>query len=59
MVPIFDSGAITIPLCTTLGRPFSSKNEINASPTPSSIIAFSVSKFGLARMVCAATLTAF
>ena len=36
---------------TIVGRPFSSRNETSASPTPSSVIAFSTSSFGLARSV--------
>lgn len=49
--PIREQGAITIARSTTEGLPFASRNEINASPVPSSWIAFSVSNVGLGRMV--------
>ena len=42
-----------------VGWPFSSSVETSASPVPSSMIAFSVSKAGLARKVVAAAFTAF
>lgn len=42
-----------------LGCPFSSKNEINASPIPSLVIVCSALKLGFARMVSAEALTAF
>ena len=44
---------------TTVGAPFSSRNDTSASPTASSVMAFSVSIFGLVRRVCAAVATAF
>ena len=57
--PILDAGGSTNARWTTSGRPFSSRNEISASPTPSSVMTFSVSSAGLARIVDAADLTAF
>ena len=57
--PIREQGAITIARSTTDGLPFSSRKEISASPVPSSWIACSVLKAGLARMVWAAVFTAF
>ena len=44
--------------CTMVGTPCSSKNEVSASPTPSSMMASSARKAGLARNACAATRTA-
>ncbi len=44
---------------TMPGRPFSSRNDTSASPTPSSVIAFAVSSSGFARIVSAAAFTAF
>ena len=44
---------------TIEGAPLPSSVETSASPTPSSVIAFSVSKAGFWRNVCAATRTAF
>ena len=45
--------------CTTAGTPDASRNEVSASPTPSSMMASSARKAGLARNACAATRTAF
>ena len=45
--------------CTMVGTPCSSKNEVSASPTPSSMIASSALNAGFSRNACAATRTAF
>ncbi|KAG0771345.1 hypothetical protein G6F21_014754 [Rhizopus arrhizus] len=42
-----------------MGRPLASSNDTRASPTPSSVMAASISSPGLGRIVCAAVLTAF
>ena len=51
-------GAISV-RSTIEGAPLPSSVETSASPTPSSVIAFSVSKAGFCRKVSAATRTAF
>ena len=53
------AGGITKTRSVTLGRPFASSRLTSASPTPSSVIAVSMSSFGFARIVLAAALTAF
>ncbi|CFE02657.1 Uncharacterised protein [Bordetella pertussis] len=42
-----------------VGRPLASSSETRASPTPSSVMAASISSPGFGRIVCAAVLTAF
>ena len=59
MAPIWLSGNRTLARSTTLGAPFSSRNDTRASPVSSSRMASSVLNSGLARKVSAATLTAF
>jgi hypothetical protein len=54
-----DPGAMTKARSTTVGRPFSSRKDTRASPTPSSVMTVAASNFGLARRVSAAALTAF
>ena len=54
-----EAGGRTKARSTTFGRPFSSRKDSNASPTPSSVIAAAASKAGLARSVSAAVFTAF
>src|SRR5437764_678313 len=49
--PIRDAGGSTYARSTTFGRPLSSRNDINPSPTASSVIAFSVSICGLPHIV--------
>jgi hypothetical protein len=44
---------------TTFGRPFSSRKETSASPTPSSVMAVAASNLGLARIVCGGRLDGF
>ena len=46
-------------LCTTVGAPFSSRQDTSASPTPSSMIASSVLNALLALNAPAAAFTAF
>jgi len=46
-------------LCTTVGVPFSSRQDTRASPTPSSMIASSVLNALLGLNALAAALTAF
>ena len=58
MGPMRLAGGSTKARSTIVGRPFSSSSEINASPTPSSVIAAAVSTFAFARNVAAAA-TAF
>jgi len=57
--PRREQGAITKDRSTGAGRPFSSRNETSASPTPNSVITSAVLNAGLGRMVSAAVLTAF
>src|SRR5690606_33489796 len=55
--PIRLYGGRTYARSTTPGRPFSSRNDTSASPTPSSVIAVSTSSSGFTRNVSAAART--
>ena len=52
-------GGQMVAFCTTDGTPFSSSMDTSATPVPSSPMASSVLKAGLARKLWAATRTAF
>ena len=52
-------GQMILVRCTMAGTPSSSRKEVSASPTPSSMMASSAWKAGLARKAWAATRTAF
>jgi hypothetical protein len=59
MAPSRLAGGITNTRSVMLGRPLASSRLTSASPVPSSVIAVSMSSFGLARIVLAADFTAF
>ena len=57
--PIRLCGQMIFVRCTMAGMPSSPRNDVSASPTPSSMIASSALNAGFSRNACAATRTAF
>ena len=57
--PIREAGGMIHARSTTTGVPFSSRHDTSASPTASSVMAFTVSNCAFARNVSAAVLTTF